>query len=106
MPQNPSPSPLVQLGTSEAVSSAAWFINESPRLVAGMGFKWIRLFDLRMNLSSSTVEPSSTSPSIVIATKSVLGLTADPFDSRRFASFSESNICIWDIRKVRSVNFF
>ncbi|KAJ3328464.1 hypothetical protein HDU76_009908 [Blyttiomyces sp. JEL0837] len=83
--------PQYQFGTSEAVSSASWFSQENQSLVAGMGQKWIRVFDLRKD---------TTSHSIVIATKSVQGLTTNPFDSRSFASYSDNVVAVWDTRKT------
>jgi WD40 repeat protein len=83
---------LLQFGVSEAVSSAAWFFHESPTLIAGMGFKWLRVFDIRQN--------SNQSPSSLIATKLVMGLATDPYDSRRFASFGDSTVAVWDMRKT------
>ncbi|KAI9106057.1 hypothetical protein DFS34DRAFT_43429 [Phlyctochytrium arcticum] len=83
--------PLAQYGSSEGVSSAAWLHHSSPHLVAGMGLKWIRGFDLRNGTSNSN--------SMVISTKAVLGLAADPFNSHRFASFAEDNVVrLWDTR--------
>jgi WD40 repeat protein len=38
--------PLVSYGSSEGISSMAWFHN-SAKIIAGMSQKWIRLFDLR-----------------------------------------------------------
>jgi hypothetical protein len=37
--------PVAQLGSSESVNSASWLTNNS--IVAGMGFKFIRVFDIR-----------------------------------------------------------
>lgn len=39
--------PISQFGGSESVSSAAWFPDAESKLVAGMGLKWIRIYDLR-----------------------------------------------------------
>jgi len=44
---NVTSKPIAQYGSSEAVSSAAWFREGSPLLAAGMGLKWIKIFDLR-----------------------------------------------------------
>ncbi|KAJ3408111.1 hypothetical protein HDV05_005144 [Chytridiales sp. JEL 0842] len=108
-------STLLQFGVSEAVSSAAWFPTSTPRLIAGMGFKWLRVFDLRTtsgggggdrptSSSAGGAAPSSSSasqaPSALIATKLVQGLTTDPFDPLRFASYGESTVALWDMRKT------
>ncbi|KAI1320079.1 hypothetical protein EDD11_002051 [Mortierella claussenii] len=81
-----------QYGSSEVISSCAWF-NHSPRvLAAGMGMKYIRVYDTREDANS----PSS----MVISTKAVHGLCMDPFHEDRMASCTDDgNIQIWDIRK-------
>lgn len=77
-----------QFGSSQGVHSACWLAQPSNLLVVGMGFKWIRAYNL--------LEPGS-GPVLTISTKSVLGLTADPFNTSRFASFSEDGfIRLWD----------
>ncbi|TPX54696.1 hypothetical protein PhCBS80983_g05836 [Powellomyces hirtus] len=84
--------PIAQFGASEGASSGAWFYHSSPQLVAGMGLKWIRGLDIRASSSTAT---------LVIPTKAVLGIVADPFHAHRFASFAEDNIVrIWDARNV------
>ncbi|KAG0024185.1 hypothetical protein BGZ81_007802 [Podila clonocystis] len=83
--------PLCQYGSSEVISSCAWFTNEPKVLVAGMGMKYIRVYDTRE-------DPNSPS-SMIISTKAVHGLCMDPFHDNRMASCSDDgNIKIWDIR--------
>ncbi|KAI8834305.1 WD40-repeat-containing domain protein [Chytridium lagenaria] len=81
-----------QSGFSEVVSSAAWFPDEGISVVSGMGLKWIRIFDLRKDTSSTS--------STVIATKSVYGLAIDPFNPIFFASYYDNVVSIWDKRKT------
>ena len=77
-----------QYGSSQGVHSACWLAKPSNLFVVGMGFKWIRAYNL--------LDPTA-GPVLTISTKSVLGLTADPFNASRFASFSEDGyIRIWD----------
>ncbi|KAJ3140651.1 hypothetical protein HDU90_007953 [Geranomyces variabilis] len=84
--------PMASYGASEGISSGAWLHNTSPQLIAGMGLKWIRGLDLRA--------PNSA-PTLVIATKAVLGIVADPFNAQRFASYADDNIVrIWDARNI------
>ncbi|KAF9174790.1 hypothetical protein BGX20_009785 [Mortierella sp. AD010] len=83
---------LYQYGSSEVISSCAWFTHEPRVLAAGMGMKYIRVYDTRE-------DPNSPS-SIVTSTKAVHGLCMDPFNQNRMASCTDDgNISIWDIRK-------
>ncbi|KAF9434733.1 hypothetical protein BGZ76_007530 [Entomortierella beljakovae] len=81
-----------QYGTSEVITSCAWF-NHQPRvLAAGMGMKYIRVYDTR--------EDANNPSSLVISTKSVHGLCMDPFNQDRMASCTDDgNISLWDLRK-------
>jgi hypothetical protein len=45
--------PLCQYGSSEVISSCAWFTNEPKVLAAGMGMKYIRVYDTRGTLTNS-----------------------------------------------------
>ena len=105
--------PVAQFGSSEGVLSAAWFHHSSPRLISGMGMKWIRIFDLRSKFRTCDVlheesvkltcpmSVESTTPSTIIPTKAILGIATDPFFSYRFASFAEdSTVRIWDARNT------
>ncbi|KAF9081229.1 hypothetical protein BGX23_001114 [Mortierella sp. AD031] len=85
--------PLCQYGSSEVISSCAWFTNEPKVLAAGMGMKYIRVYDTRE-------DPNSPS-SLVISTKAVHGLCMDPFHENRMASCSDDGVIkIWDIRNT------
>ncbi|KAF9979599.1 hypothetical protein BGZ65_006300, partial [Modicella reniformis] len=90
---NSADKPLCQYGSSEVISSCAWFTHEPKVLAAGMGMKYIRVYDTRE-------DPNSPS-SLVISTKAVHGLCMDPFHDDRMASCTDDgNISIWDIRKA------
>ncbi|KAF9583248.1 hypothetical protein BGW38_009933, partial [Lunasporangiospora selenospora] len=83
--------PLCQYGSSEVISSCAWFANSPKVLVAGMGMKYIRVYDTR--------EDPNTPSSLVISTKAVHGLCMDPFHDNRMASCSDDGtVKIWDVR--------
>lgn len=84
-----------QWAHTEAVTSVAFLPNTTSLLVAGVSNKWLRLFDLRVNFSPTN--PLST------ATKSVHGISVDPFDSNRMACFGDdSAVRIWDYRRFSS----
>lgn len=75
---------------SETAMSMVW-LHQNPRvLVCGLSGKYIKLFDIR----------DSSRPQAIIATKSVNGLTMDPFDDNRLCCFHDNQIYLWDIRHV------
>jgi WD40 repeat protein len=87
-----SQTPVVTHGASEAVTSLAFLTQAAPILVAGMASKWLRAFDLRA--------PSTQAPVHVWATRSLHGITPDPFDGHRFASFGDDGVIrVWDLRR-------
>ncbi|KAM0753350.1 hypothetical protein T439DRAFT_323988 [Meredithblackwellia eburnea MCA 4105] len=89
------PQPLVQMGSSETVTSAAWLAcgstsNTGPILVAGMGGKWLRAYDLR----------SPQSPAATWGSRSILSISANPFNGYQFTSHGDDGIVkLWDLRK-------
>jgi len=97
--------PLISLGSNESVSAAAFLHSgtHTPTLVAGMGAnKWIRVFDVRLKGGMT----GSTSASVLYSTRSVIGISADPFEGHRFASYGEDALIrIWDTRKVNDPLF-
>ncbi|GAA5812870.1 hypothetical protein MFLAVUS_006329 [Mucor flavus] len=84
--------PVRQYGPSEAISSCAWSEHaNAPLLIAGMGNKYLRVYDIRADLGSNPLQ---------FATKAVHGITMDPFSAYRLASYTEEGIIkLWDIRK-------
>ncbi|KAL9545952.1 hypothetical protein PS6_007927 [Mucor atramentarius] len=84
--------PVRQYGSSEAISSCAWSEHaNAPLLIAGMGNKYLRVYDVRADVSSNPLQ---------FATKAVHGIAIDPFCPYRLASFTEEGIIkLWDIRK-------
>ncbi|RUS22511.1 hypothetical protein BC937DRAFT_88669 [Endogone sp. FLAS-F59071] len=86
---NDEPRPIQQYGTSEAITSCAWFPTGSPRLVAGMAMRFVRIYDMRVE---------GTNSSVVFSTKAVYGINVDPFHPHRFASYTEEGtVKIWDL---------
>ncbi|KAJ3408977.1 hypothetical protein HDU80_003633 [Chytriomyces hyalinus] len=108
---SPKTSFIAQFAISESVNSAAWFpvsgASTPATFAAGISSKWIRIYDIRSPTSntdptSSNITDSSSTPSIVIATKAVNSIVTDPFDNRRFASHApgSSDVLIWDTRNT------
>lgn len=84
--------PVRQYGSSEAISSCAWSEHaNSPLLIAGMGNKYLRVYDIRADPGSNPLQ---------FASKAVHGIAVDPFSPYRLASYTEEGIIkLWDIRK-------
>ncbi|CDH56705.1 wd repeat protein ybl104c [Lichtheimia corymbifera JMRC:FSU:9682] len=85
--------PIQQYGSSEAIASCAWSSHlGAPLLVAGMGNKYLRAFDIRVNSNATPLQ---------FATKAVYGTTVDPFNPYRVASYTEEGVVkLWDLRKT------
>jgi len=77
-----------QHALNEAVCSLAFLPSSTHLLLANISNRSLRLFDLR-------------TPSIpaITATARVHGIATDPFDPHRIASFSDSTVTVWDVRK-------
>ena len=90
--------PLGRVSNSEATLSLNWLPSDPYSLAVGTGFKWLRIYDIRGN----------TRPTSVVAhAKSVNGVTFDPFNSMRLATFSEEGtIKIWDLRMITRKEVF
>jgi SEA/GATOR complex protein SEA4/MIOS len=84
---------LQQWAHTETVTSLAFLPHTTSLLVAGVSHKWLRLFDLRVNFSPTN--PLSAS------TKSIDGISVDPFDPNRIACFGDDGaVRIWDCRRL------
>jgi hypothetical protein len=79
---------LQQHGTAETVGSLAFLPSSAHLLLSNISNRFLRLFDLR----------APSIPPLNFATK-LHGIAVDSFDSHRIASFGESTVTIWDIRK-------
>jgi WD40 repeat protein len=64
--------------------------------MAGVGYKWVRIYDLR-------VRESSNNPAFSAASRHVHGLYGDCKDSNYFASYSDDGaVVVWDRRMGKS----
>ncbi|KAL7273814.1 hypothetical protein RUND412_003305 [Rhizina undulata] len=85
--------PVRQLASSEAITSVKFFRDQPNTLVAGVGYRWIRAFDLR---------ESPSNPAISCPTRCVHGIALD-LDPNYFASYSDDGVVsVWDRRNNRS----
>jgi len=74
---------------TEIVSSLAFAPDTHYLLWAGISHRWLRLFDVRASV------PSTTN----VATK-VQGIATDPFVPSRIATFDDGIVSIWDSRRL------
>ncbi|KAL1741594.1 hypothetical protein HDZ31DRAFT_84718 [Schizophyllum fasciatum] len=80
-----------QHAPTETVSAVSFLPQSTYLLLAGLSSRWLRLFDLR-----------SAMPSTTSAASKVSGLATDPSDPHRVASFGDGVVSIWDIRRIQS----
>jgi len=83
------PRVLQQHAPTEIVSSLSFLPQSTNLLLAGISHRWLRLFDLRSSV------PSTTN----VASK-VHGIATDPFDQHRIACFGDGVVSVWDSRKL------
>lgn len=76
------------------IYSISWLVDSDNELIYGTD-RYIRICDIRSGFGyKSTFEDSHA--------KQVLGIKFDPFDPRRFASYSEDYIKVFDLRNQKS----
>jgi WD40 repeat protein len=83
------PRVLQQHAPTETVSSVCFLPQSTHLLLAGISSRWLRLFDLRSAIPSTTNVPSK-----------VQGIVTDPFDPHRIACFGDCMVTVWDARKL------
>lgn len=83
----PNNRPIFDGCSGDYVNSLSWYKEESS-VVCGINGKSIKIFDLR----------DCTKPRLMTQTRAVYGLTVDPFCDKRFASFVDNSLYIWDTR--------
>lgn len=91
-PPDTPPRPTRQLAGSEAISSVRFTADNPMTVIAGVSYRFIRMFDLR---------ESPSSPAISCPTRCVYGIALDT-DPNYFASHSEEGIvAVWDRRYAK-----
>ncbi|XP_033762093.1 GATOR complex protein MIOS-like isoform X2 [Pecten maximus] len=80
--------PITELGPGDTTGSLAWFHKDTKTFAAGMGSKYIKIFDLR----------ETSRQHLTTNTKSVYGICMDPKNDYRLASYHENQVSVWDIR--------
>ena len=87
--------PIRQYVVNEAVQSVSYAKDDPNMLVAGVGQRYVRMYDLR--------DPTSPSIASTISSRAcVYGLHFSPTDYNLFASYSEDGIvAIWDRRFLK-----
>lgn len=80
---------LQQHAPTEVVSALSFLPQSTCLLLAGMSFRWFRLFDLR----------SPTSVTTNVASK-VSGIATNVIDPHQVACCGDGTVTIWDIRKL------
>ncbi|KAF7424357.1 hypothetical protein PC9H_009664 [Pleurotus ostreatus] len=78
-----------QHASTEVVSSLSFIPKSTHLLLAGISYRWLRLFDLRNSIPSTSH----------VAAK-VHGIATDPFDQHRIACHGDGIVSIWDARKL------
>lgn len=89
IPHRIDPKILQQHASTEIVSCLSFLPQSTNLLLAGISHRWLRLFDLRSSVPSTTNVPSK-----------VQGIATDPFDPNRFGCFGDNVVTIWDARKL------
>lgn len=83
----PNNRPVFDGCSGDSINSLSWFKKEQS-LVAGINNKQVRIFDIR----------DLTKSKLTTTTRAVHGLTVDSFSDKRFASYVDNTVHIWDSR--------
>lgn len=83
----PNNRPVFEGCPGDFINSLKWFRKEQS-IVCGLNSKQIRLYDIR----------DLTKPKLSTPTRAVHGVTVDAFSDKRFASYVDNTIYIWDSR--------
>lgn len=83
----PNNRPVFDGCPGDSINSLKWLRREQS-IVCGINSKQIRMYDIR----------DLTKPKLTTQTRAVYGVTVDTFNDKRFASYSDNTIYIWDSR--------
>lgn len=83
----PNNRPVFDGCPGDSLNSLKWFRKERS-VVCGLNSKQIRIFDIR----------DLTKPKLTCSSRAIHGLTVDSFSDKRFASYVDNSIYIWDTR--------
>lgn len=86
---------LQQYAPQEIVSCLTFLPKASHLVLAGISYRWFRLFDLR-----------SQAPNVLSVPGKIQAIATDPFDQHRAASIGDNNVSIWDTRRLTSPLMF
>lgn len=87
--------PVQHYAPQEIVSCLTFLPNTAHLVLAGISYRWLRLFDLRSPASHVLSVPGK-----------IQAIATDPFDQYRIASIGDNNASIWDTRKLTSSLMF
>ena len=101
----------MELGQSEATQALSWLPSMPTCIAVGTGVKWLRIYDLRRMLYIYhlpvkfivlwVLEDITAPKSVIAHSRSINGVSFDPFNDGRLLTFSEDGIIkLWDIRKL------
>ncbi|KAF7301219.1 zinc-ribbon-16 domain-containing protein [Mycena indigotica] len=74
---------------TEVVTAVSYASNTNHLVLAGMSHRWLRLLDIR-----------TATPTVTSVAARVQGITSDPFDTHRIATFGDGMVSVWDVRKL------
>lgn len=86
---------LQQYAPQEIVSCLTFLPKSTNLLLAGVSYRWLRLFDLRTPAAAVLNVPGK-----------IQAIATDPFDQHRVASIGDNNVSIWDTRRLTSPLMF
>ena len=83
----PNNRPVFDGCSSDSINSLKWFRKEQS-IVCGVNSKQVRIYDIR----------DLNKPKLSASTRAVHGVTVDAYSDKRFASYVDNTIYIWDSR--------
>lgn len=81
--------PFIEIGSyGDMTGSFNWFTKTESRFVCGMNNRHLRVYDIK----------ESKEPRLSTTTKLIYGVSVDPKNENRLASYHENQVSVWDIR--------